>query len=286
MAFVPGALAQEQKQYSMNSMIVNVDGRACLGQEHSRVETEKLALAAAKRAAAERALTMVSCTSTVKSGELVEDLLSAYSKASVRIIKEEKRRWDTTEVADGCVDSCYSVNVMAEVIPAKMPKPVKAATSAMDDPRAPLTVELWTDKDVYSPGDHLKFYFRGNKPFYVRGVYKDAEGNMIEVTPFYRSRSYLAGITYMVPDDRAPYRLVVVPPFGKEKLILYASTHPIALYPGKPVGNFYLVDKTPDLGKTTRSLTVLKFTKEMQESHVPLEKVEFAEVAVPVVVHE
>ncbi len=42
------AFAQGEKQYSTSSMIVEVEASACLGQERSRVETQKLALDEAK----------------------------------------------------------------------------------------------------------------------------------------------------------------------------------------------------------------------------------------------
>lgn len=272
------AHAQGAKQYSVNSMIVEVEGSACLGQERSRIQTQKLALAEAKRIASERAMTHITSETNVANGRLVDDLINAYSKATVRILEELEKGWQQTDASGGFVDSCYRVKIKAEVVPAEVVNSTPVAQSSLANPKAPLTVELWTDKDVYRVGDAMKFYFRGNKPFYARAVYKDAEGNMIEVTPYRKAKYYQGGVAYEIPGKDDRFSLMITPPLGKEKLILYTSTQPMNKYSGHEAGDLFVVSGCEDLGITTRGLTVLQGVKSADS----FENAEFAEANVEV----
>ena len=254
-----GAQAQGAKQYSVASMIVEVEGAACLGQEHSRAETKKLALTEAKRTASEWAVTHVTSETNVKDGKLADDLINAYSRATVRILEELEKGWQQSDGSGGFVDSCYRVKIKAEVVPAKVENVRPVAQAAINNPRAPLTVELWTDKETYGIGDAMKFYFRGNKPFYARAVYKDAEGNLIEVTRARDARYYRGGTVYEIPGDNDRFTLMITPPLGNEKLILYTSTQPMDNYNGQTSGKWFIVSGNyGDLGVMTRGLTVLE----------------------------
>ena len=274
------ASAEGARQYSVNSIIVEVEASVCLGQERSRAQTEKLAMAEVKRTASEYALTYVSSETGVENGRLVEDLIKAYSKATVRVLEELEKGWRQTDGSAGFVDACYHVKIKAEVVPAKMDNPAPVAKTVMGDPRAPLTVELWTDKDVYRVGDSMKFFFRGNKPFYARAVYVDAESNLIEVTPYRKARYYKGGVTYEIPGEDDRFTLMITPPLGKEKLILYTSTQPMEKYSGQEAGDLFVVRGGKDLGVTTRGLTVLQGVQGAGNQG----KAEFAEVSAEVIV--
>ncbi|WP_316896718.1 DUF4384 domain-containing protein [Pseudodesulfovibrio indicus] len=276
------ALAQGPKQYSVNSMIVEVEASACLGQERSRVQTEKLAMDEARRTASEYAMTYVSSETGVENGRLVKDLVEAYSKATVRVLEELEKGWRQSEASGGFVDACYHVKIKAEVTPAKMENSSPSVQASMADPRAPLTVELWTDRDSYRVGDAMKFFFRGNKPFYARAVYVDAEGNLIEVTPYRKARYYKGGVTYEIPGEGDQFTLMITPPLGEEQLILYTSTQPLDSYSGQEAGAFYEVRGGPDLGQTTRGLTVLQGVPGAGKQP----KAEFAETKVDVRVEQ
>ena len=253
------AFAQGAKQYSKTSMIVEAEGSACLGQERSRAQTEKLALAEARRAASEMVMTHVTSETNVKDGELADDLINAYSKATIRVLEELEKGWAKSDGSGGFVDDCYRVRIKAEVIPAAVDSvKLAVASKAIDNPKAPLTVELWTEKDVYNIGDDMKFYFRANKPFYARAVYVDAEGNHIQVTSRGKSKYYMGGVTYEIPGDNDRFVLRITPPLGQEKLILYTSTQPMDGYAGQEMGDLFLVSASyKSLGATTRGLTVL-----------------------------
>ncbi len=246
--------AQGAKNQSRASIVLTTEGEACLGQEHSREQTEKLALEEAKRLATEYAKSHVTDTTTVAEGRLIEDLITSYAKASVRVIEELEKAWYQTDPKTGFVDSCYRVRLKLEVIP------VESKTPTAMSPQGPLAVELWTDKDVYRIGDTMTFFFRGNKPFYAHAVYRDAEGHLIEVTPHGRSRHYNGGVIYQIPDADDSFTLKITPPVGNENLILYASTQPMAGYAGQVAGDGDLLVITPStqpMDVATRGLTIL-----------------------------
>lgn len=91
---------------------------------------------------------------------------------------------------------------------------------------ASLQVKIWTDKPEYQEGDKIKIYITGNKPFYARVVYRDANGNIIQFMPNpYRENNYFSGdVVYELPSKSDRYEIEVTPPFGTETAILYAST--------------------------------------------------------------
>jgi len=272
--------AQGAKQYSNTSMIVEVEGSACLGQERSRAQVQKLALAEAKRIASERVMTHVTSETNVQDGKLADDLINAYSKATIRVLEEIEKGWVKSDGSGGYVDDCYRVKIKAEVIPAEVDTDALAvASKSINNPKAPLTVELWTDQETYRIGDDMKFYFRGNKPFYARAVYVDAEGNHIQVTTRGKSKYYMGGVTYEIPGDNDRFVLRISPPLGEEKLILYTSTQPMNSYIGREMGDWFIVsEKYKNLGLDTRGLTVLQGVSNKSSSG----KAEFAETTVEV----
>jgi NOL1/NOP2/fmu family ribosome biogenesis protein len=274
---VPGMVfAQGAKNQSRASIILTTEGEACLGQEHSREQTIKLAHAEAKRIATEHAKTHVTSESSVIDGKLLDDLIASYAKASVRVIEELEKQWFQTSPDTGFVDSCYRVKLKLEVIPSPFEhKSDGKPESSLMSPRVPLSVELWTDKDVYHIGDTMTFFFRGNKPFYAHAVYRDAQANLIEVTPHERTRYYKGGVIYQIPDADDSFTLKITPPVGNEQLILYASTQPMGSYAGQAAGDLLVINKpAKPMDVTTRGLTVLQGKQVGGEEP----KSEFAEV--------
>ena len=270
-------LAQGARNQSQASIILTTEGEACLGQEHSREQTVKLAQAQAKRIAAEYAKSHVSSETTVEDGMLLQDLIAAYAKASVRVIEELEKKWFETAPDSGYADQCYRVKLKMEVIPAPM-EPMadgKPQPSMISSPRAPLNLELWTDRDVYRVGDTMTFFFRGNKPFYAHAVYRDAEGNLIEVTPRSDSRQFQGGAVYQIPSEADSFTLKITPPLGEEQLILYGSTQPMGDYSGQKRGDMTLLNPMQtSLDHQTRGLAIIP--KSNSASNPP--KAEFAEV--------
>ena len=133
-----------------SSIILEVEGVACMGQTRSRDETRKAALAEAKRRAAEDAVTYINSEIRVESGLLMSDLINAYAKARVKIVEQKDHGW-VKEVSPGAyADECYRIRIKAEVIPdSEIAARLFDNKAFSEAPMAPLTVCLWTDRDEY-----------------------------------------------------------------------------------------------------------------------------------------
>ncbi len=89
-----------------------------------------------------------------------------------------------------------------------------------------LKVEFWTNKGtkhlLYKKGEIMKIYVRVNKPCYLQFIYHLANG----------MRTLLLN-NYYIDEDKVnkvvelPYEFECVPPFGVEKLQIFASTEPL-----------------------------------------------------------
>jgi Domain of unknown function (DUF4384) len=207
------------------SSITKADGYSCMGVDHSRKETENLALQDAKRNAVEFSKTYIESETQMENFQLKKDLVTAFSKANVKVIEVLNEVWDDPATGD-----CYTIKIQAEVIPSRMEmKKVVASGAMMDDPRAPLTIEVWTNQEKFKAGEVMKVFLRGNKPFYGRLIYVDATGTNLQLLPNpYREENYFqGGVIYEVPTGHDKFDLTVQEPFGAEKVVLYGSTSPL-----------------------------------------------------------
>ncbi|MDO9288148.1 MAG: DUF4384 domain-containing protein, partial [Thermodesulfovibrionales bacterium] len=201
--------------YASQSTIVESEGYACMGEDKSKKQTEQTALADAKKKVIEQVSTYIKSETHVKNFELEKDLTSAYSNATVKVIQEIEKGW----YKDSSAGDCYKIKIKAEVIPdEKAIEKISKGSQVADDPSAPLSVNVWTDKKEYKSGEKIKVYIKGNKPFYARVVYKDAGDNMVQLLPNpYRSDNYFnGGVVYEIPSGNDKFELDVSPPFGKE----------------------------------------------------------------------
>lgn len=240
--------------FASQSTITEAEGYACMGEDRSRRETEKVALAAAKRNAIEFASTYMTSETHVKNFELEKDLVSAYANATVEIIKELEKGW----YKDTNAGDCFRIKIKVEVIPdEKAMEKVSKRKDVADDPSAPLHVRLWTDKKEYERGDRMRIYIKGNKPFYARVIYKDAAGEMVQILPNpYRNENYFqGGVIYEIPSGNDRFDLEISPPFGEENIIVYASTSPLGEIDLHSQGGVYFVKtKAKDIGARTRGI--------------------------------
>ena len=254
MALMPAhGVAQNEDTYGSDSVILEVEGHSCMGDERSRKETRRAAITETKRKAAEMALTHIQSQTTVKNYTVSSDIVDAYAQASVQIIEELESGWFKDQFAG----ECYRTRLKVEVIPEK---PVKKDT-LLDEPDAPLTVKLWTDRKEYRINDKIKIYLRGNKPFYARIVYEDASGNLIQLIPNpYRNDNYFnGGVTYEIPSGTDRFDLQVSPPLGAEKILLYTSTADLGKLDLQQAGGIYVVrNSSEDLETKTRGVAILQ----------------------------
>lgn len=258
------------------STITDAEGVACMGDDKSRKQTEQAAFTDAKRRAVEFTSTYLKSETEVKDFVVEKDLLAAYARAEVKIVRELEKAWYKDESAG----DCYRVKIKAEVIPdEKTMSQLAKNTRFADDPAAPLQVQAWTDKKEYKKGEKVRIYLKGNKPFYARVLYRDAGGETLQLLPNpYRPDNYFnGGAVYELPAGNDQFDLEITPPFGEENVLVYASTAPLGEISVDNRGAVYAV-KAPakEIGAQSRGV---KLTAK-QAGQAPPAAAEFCEGAV------
>lgn len=252
--------AQGVNTYGQGSVILEVEGHACMGDDKSRKETRLMAITETKRKAAEMALTHISSETRMKDFAVTSDIVDAYSQAKVKIIEEKENGWFTDKFAG----ECYRTKLKLEVIPDldRLSKVINKDT-LIEEPNAPLAVKLWTNKESYRVGEKIKIYLRGNKPFYARIVYRDVSGTLTQLIPNpYRNDNYFnGGVTYEIPSGNDRFELQVSPPFGKENVILYTSTGDLGKLDLQQTGGVYVIqDSSKGVETKTRGVAITQKT--------------------------
>lgn len=242
--------------YASQSTITDAEGYACMGEDKSRKQTEHDALTDAKRNAAENALTYIKSETRVKESILEKDLIEAYANASVKLIQELGKGWYN----DASTGDCFRIRIKAEITPdIKIMERISKDKSTNDDPSAPLKIQIWTDKKSYRQGEKIRVYIKGNKPFYARVTYKDAREKIVQLLPNpYRAENYFnGGPVYEIPSGKDNFELEVGPPFGKEEVIVYASTSILGDIDLEQQGGIYKIRTGErDIGDKTRGVKI------------------------------
>ena len=242
--------------HAAQSTITDAEGYACMGADKSRRQTEQQALSEAKRNAVERTLSYIKSETMIKDFQLEKDVIGAYTNAAIKIVQELEKGW----YKDASSGDCYRVKIKAEVTPdEKAMQKISEGKNINDDPSAPLTVQVWTGKKDYKQGEKIKVYIKGNKPFYAKILYKDAGGNIVQLlpNPFKRDNYFNGGVIYELPSGNDRFDLEVSPPFGREDVILYASTAQLGDLRLDTRGEVYRVKtEAGDIGIHTRGVKI------------------------------
>lgn len=245
--------------YAGQSIITEGEGYACMGDDKSRKTTESTAVADAKRNATESAASYIKSETHVKDAILEKDLLSAYANAQVKVLQELMKEW----YKEQGLGDCFRVKLKVEVVPDEGTMAMNSKKSRevlADDPTAPLSVKVWTDKKEYAQGERMKVFIKANKPFYANVVYKQADNTLMQLLPNpYRAQNYFnGGVVYEIPSGEDRFDLEVAAPFGIESVTVYASTAPTGNLDVTPTGGvFSIVNKSSEIAQTTRGI---KFT--------------------------
>lgn len=252
--------------YAAQSTIKIAEGTACMGDDKTRKQTENLAMTDAKRNAIEQVRTYVSSSTEVHDFELKQDLVTAYADAKVEVIEELGKGW----YKDTAQGDCYKVKIKADVIPNEKAMK-KVSDTALDDPTLPLAVKVWSDKEIYSEGEKMKIYLKGNKPFFARVIYRDAGNNNLQLLPNpYRQDNYfLGGVTYAIPSGTDKFEMEVNPPFGEESITVYASVAELGDITLNQEGPVFAVKTKPqDISIKTRSIKIKEVSSENAQKPV------------------
>ncbi len=243
-----------QNLYAAQSTITEAEGYSCAGEDKSRKQTEVFAMSEAKRAAVEYAISYLKSETKIKDFQIEKDMVEAYSNAKVKVIEIKERNW----YKDDRSGDCYRVKIKAEVIPDE-----KAMTSFTgvransDDPSLPLIVKVWTDKKQYKNKDQIKIFLKGNRPFYARVLYVNVKGESLQLLPNpSRSENYFnGGVIYEIPSGNDRFELEVNPPFGEEKILVYASSTELGNINVQEAGSVFEVkSNAEDVAVKTRGI--------------------------------
>lgn len=253
--------------YAAQSAITEAEGYSCAGDDKSRKQTELDAISEAKRNAVEYAVSYVKSETKIKDYQLEKDVVEAYSNASVKVMEIKERGWYKDERSG----DCYRIKIKAEVIPdEKAMTGLAGNTATADDPALPLNVKVWTDKKQYKNKEQIKIFLRGNKPFYARVLYVNVKGESLQLLPNpSRSDNYFnGGVVYEIPSGNDRFELEVNPPFGEEKILVYASSTQLGEINLQEAGAVYEVKTdAEDVGVKTRGIKL----KEKSQGSKPTE---------------
>jgi len=95
------------------------------------------------------------------------------------------------------------------------------------------------DRQTFVAGDRLSFLVSLDHDAYLLVLYQTAQQQLIQLLPhkYSHAQTYKAGYYIPVPDEQARYQFVIAPPFGKEKIMAFASTRPFTPLDGTPLSN-------------------------------------------------
>lgn len=245
--------------FAYQSTITEAEGYACMGEDRTKRHTEEAALQDAKKRAIEYVSTYIQSETQVVDAAVQKDIVNAYGNARVKIISSSGK-WDNEPPRIG---DCYKIKIKAEVIPDESAMMKITESKVFEDPSAPLKVKVWTEKKEFKNKEKIKIFFRGNKPFYARIIYRQADGTTIQILPNpYRQDNYFqGGVVYEIPSGPDRFELEVTPPFGEESIIIFASTSQLGNIELEKAESVYLV-KSRDIEEKTRGIKITEKGKE------------------------
>lgn len=125
----------------------------------------------------------------------------------------------------------YAVRIVGEIRYKLETEPGADFSDLAKEPDMPLTIKVWATKENYRAGEQMSFFLTGNRNFYAVLVDIAPDGSMVQLLPNgYRKDTFFAeGKTYKLPDFDAgdEFTLEVAPPFGEERVLLFASDEPL-----------------------------------------------------------
>lgn len=236
------AASQEKADAEQRSTIVEVEGYSFLADDKTLRDIREAAFADARRRALGAAAQWVQSYSQVENFELKVNLVESAAIGQVRVLESKDHGIQS--------DNRYKVWIKAEVAydlrePETL-RPRKGNAAAHDPammPDGPLSVRVWSEKKTYKAGEHLQIYLRGNKAFYARIFLQDVSGNSIQLLPnrFRKENMFKGATTYSVPSGADAFSLTISEPFGKEAIVVFASTAPMPDVSGQTTRSGLLV---------------------------------------------
>lgn len=245
----PGGSASPEGE--KRSSIHEVDGYAYLSEDMTLSQVRSAALATAKRQALEMARTYIRSKTLVKDFEVAYDLIWTDAEGAVKVLEQKDLGIEG--------NTRYHVWVRAEVEYSLKPKGGGKEGGIMD-PGLPLQVKVWSSKKHYTSGERIEIFLQGNRDFYARVVDVDASGNIVQLLPndYRKEVFFAAGKVYRIPGEGDRFQLEAVPPFGEDRIVVYASEVPLGDVKLEPAGKGLGIYRgsTRSLGEKSRGIAV------------------------------
>ncbi len=238
------------------STIVEVDGYAYLSEDKTIKQIREEALINAKRDALERAQTYIQSISKVENFQLSYDFVQSQAEGAICVLESKDHG-----ITD---DNRYQYWIKAEVTYSLKPPEGKPdlPSELVKNPDAPLTVFVWTTKNEYQAGEQVQIYLQGNKDFYACVVYRDVQGNLLQLlpNPHRRDNFFEGGRVVTIPGEGDRFELEVSPPFGIEDIIVYASSVEMGTADVETVGDalYSVRGGLEDYGLKTRGVKIIQ----------------------------
>ena len=212
------------------SNIVEVDGYAQLSEEKSIRDIRLEAFGNARRQAVENAETHIKSQTRVENYQLEYDLIESGAEGVVKVLEQKDFGIEN--------NSRYHVWIKAEVTYVLKTTTEPEKLKALMSPEAPLTVRVWTDKKSYSDGEYITINMEGNRDFYARIVNIGSNGKVIQLLPngYRQTNQFRGGQRYQIPGPGDRFELKVTPPYGEERIVVYASETPMGDLSMAPLG--------------------------------------------------
>lgn len=231
-SFLPAAseqAIQATPDLEQRSNIVEVDGYAQLSEEKSIRDVRQEAFANARRQALENAESRIKSQTRVENYQLQYDLIESGAEGVVKVLEQKDFGIEN--------NSRYHVWIKAEVTYVLKPPSEPAQQKVLMSPEAPITVKVWTEKKSYRNGENITISMEGNRDFYARIVNIGSNGKVIQLLPngYRQTNHFRGGRRYQIPGPGDRFNLQVTPPYGQERIVVYASETPMGDIPMTPL---------------------------------------------------
>lgn len=92
----------------------------------------------------------------------------------------------------------------------------------------PISLEITThlgDNQKFVHGDTISFFVSLDHDAYLLIIYETADKKLIQILPnsYNKKNYYRRGDFFQVPNEEQPFKFTVSPPFGREKIMAFAS---------------------------------------------------------------
>lgn len=266
------ANAENIQSLEKRSCIQSVDGYSYLSEDKTIADLRASAMKNAKQQALTNASTYIRSRTEVENFVLKSDEVLINAEGTVKILEQQDHGiqdnsryhiWIKAEVeyllgADSSSETAAMDHSSAPPTSTKLSS--EPTRPDLPSATAPLTVRVWSPKKSYNKGEKIVVYLEGNRDFYARVVDVNSEGDIVQLLPNnYRTSSFFKGNTkYNIPNEEDKFELTVSPPYGTDRIVVYASEVPLGDVQTTPIGQgLSLFAGTQDtLGTRTRGIAI------------------------------